>query len=66
MLVFLRRSSYGANLGTAAAIDALLGIDLIFAVTLADSFYRATCCTSATSDTIIRNLKCHSQHLHLF
>ena len=54
-----RRSAYGTNVSTSAALDASVGVDLILAVALGDSAYRALIGTSAARDTIVRNLISH-------
>jgi hypothetical protein len=46
-------------LSTSTALDALIGIDFILAIALADSVYGTSLSTSATSDAIVGNFVCH-------
>jgi hypothetical protein len=48
-------------LSTSTALDALIGIDLILAITLGNSIYRASLSTCAASDAIIGNFVSHGK-----
>ena len=48
-----------ASICARAAVNALVGIDNVLAVLLADSLNRALLSASAASDAIISNLVCH-------
>jgi len=58
--LFLRGSSYRANVCTVAAADALISIDNVNAVTLGNATYGALACASTASYAIIGNFVCHS------
>ena len=55
----LLRSAYRACVCARAAIDALIGIDYIYAVTLGNSLNGALSCACAATDAIFGNLVCH-------
>ena len=59
--LFSSGSGNRASLCASATLNALVCIDLIFAIALFDSTYRASLCACATSDALIRNLVCHSE-----
>ena len=58
-----RRSAYGADLSTVAAVNAGISTDLILAVTLSYCLYGTFSCTCTTSDALIRNLISHFTNL---
>lgn len=61
--LFLFRSTYRAGIGASTALDAGLGIDYIFAVTLRNSAYRACTCASAAGDAFVIDFISHCFHL---
>ena len=52
-------SAYGASLCARAAVDALISVDYIYAITLSDSFNGTLSCACAATDAIFRNSVCH-------
>ena len=52
-------SAYGACLCARAAVDALISVDYIYAITLSDSLNGTLSCASAATDAIFRNSVCH-------
>lgn len=58
--LFCLRSTYGAVVSASATVDALIRIDNVLAVLLADSLNRAALCTSTASDALVGcNFVCH-------
>jgi hypothetical protein len=53
------RSGNRASVSARTAVDAVVSVDYVLAITLADSAYRALIGTSAAGDAIIRNYVCH-------
>ncbi len=62
-LLVLNGSSDRANIGTSTALCASVSVDLILAVSLGDSAYRALTCTSAAGDAVVCNLISHYCYL---
>jgi hypothetical protein len=60
------RSTYGASVGTSAAIDASCSIDNEFAITFGDRFDGAPLGTRAAVDAIVRDFESHIEHLLCF
>ena len=56
----------GASVCARAAVDALVSVDLVLAVSLVDSLGGAVLCASAAGDAIIANLVCHCSFLHTY
>ena len=52
-------SIHRAGVSASAAIDALVSVDYVYAVTLRNSLYRTLSCTCAAADAIFVNLECH-------
>ena len=48
-----RRSAYGANTCTSAALYASVSVDNVFSVAFRDSAYRTFACTSTAANTIV-------------
>jgi hypothetical protein len=46
-------------LSAGAAINALVGVDLVLAVTFGDGFHRTVLCAYAAGDAVVTNLVCH-------
>ena len=57
--LFLNRSAYWANTCTSTAIEALVSVDNVFAVSCRDSANRALSFTAAAVDAFITNYICH-------
>ena len=56
----------GASVCARAAVDALVSVDLVLAVSLVDSLGGAVLSASAAGDAIIANLVCHCSILHTY
>ena len=54
-----------ARVSAGTAINALVSVDLVLAVTLVDSFSGAVLCAVAARDAIVRNDVCHVHVLHV-
>jgi hypothetical protein len=63
LLSLFLRSLYRASLSTSTAANALVSVDLVLAVYLADCFGGASLCTCAACNASIRNLVCHDMYL---
>lgn len=57
--LFSNRCAYGASICTSAAINALLGIDNVLAVSFGDRFNGATVSASAATETFVGNFVSH-------
>jgi 3-oxoacyl-ACP reductase-like protein len=55
-----------ASVCARAAVDALVSVDLVLAVSLVDSLGGAVLSASAAGDAIIANLVCHCSFLHTY
>ena len=55
----------GASVCAGAAVDALVSVDLVLAVSLVDGLGGAVLCASAAGDAIIANLVCHCRVLRI-
>ena len=55
----------GASVCARAAVDALVSVDLVLAVSLVDSLGGAVLSASAAGDAIIANLVCHCRVLQI-
>ena len=56
-------SIHRAGVSASAAIDALVSVDYVYAVTFRDCFSGAVLSASAAGNAIIRNLVCHGHDL---
>lgn len=64
--LFLYGSVNRANACARTAANALLGIDFVLAITLADALYGALCLASTASNAIVCNLISHDNYLRFF
>ena len=55
-----------ASLCASTALDALVSVDLVFAIAFLNCFNRASLGTSATSDALISDFVSHGKYLHKF
>ena len=59
LLVFLNRCANRTSACASAALNALVGVDYVFAVALGDTTYGALALASTTSEAIIVNFVSH-------
>jgi len=52
-------SAYGASICARTAVDALVSVNYIYAITLGNSFNGTLSCACATADAIFSNFVCH-------
>ena len=64
-LVFLYGSTYRAGISASAALNALVSVDYILAVTLRNAAGGASVSASTASNAIIIDLESHGFYLHL-
>ena len=64
--LFLNRSANRANACARTATNALISVDLVLAVALADALYGAFCLASTASNAIVINLISHDSYLRFF